>query len=301
MRLPLLEAAVHLTVPDLGRRRLAAAGRALPVRQLRGAAVEVARIGAHVVLYPLGLRRDRADEAAGSTLDGLPPLRRGLVVSDVEAAGTPILLLHGLADNRSIFGPLRRSLLRRGFGRVVTLNYSVLTRDVPLAAARLGEQVEQLCAETGYERLHVVGHSLGGLIARYYVQRLGGDARVHTLVTIGTPHGGSRAAHLFPAGVVGQLRPGSPLLRELSRPAPGCRTRFLVVYSDLDQLVVPRSGGRLEHPDLAARHLLRSGVGHLSLAADRHVAHEIAATLARLDSSGRVVTNAGLVPEGSTP
>ena len=42
-------------------------------------------------------------------------------------------------------------------------------------------------AETGFERIHVIGHSLGGLIARYYVTRLGGDARVHTLVTLGTP------------------------------------------------------------------------------------------------------------------
>ena len=40
---------------------------------------------------------------------------------------------------------------------------------------------------SGYERVHIVGHSLGGLAARYYVSRLGGDAHVHTLVTLGTP------------------------------------------------------------------------------------------------------------------
>ena len=49
-------------------------------------------------------------------------------------------------------------------------------------------------ANSGYERIHVIGHRLGGLIARYFVQRLGGDAQVHTLVTLGTPHQGTQLA-----------------------------------------------------------------------------------------------------------
>ena len=121
----------------------------------------------------------------------LPPVQRGLVVSDVEAAGTPILLLHGIVDNRSIFTVLRRGLRRRGFGVVASFNYHSLFGDMRQVAARLADVVEQLCEETGYEQIHVVGHSMGGLIARYYVQRLGGDEHVHTLVTLGTPHGGT--------------------------------------------------------------------------------------------------------------
>ena len=58
----------------------------------------------------------------------LPPVQRGLVIGDVEAAGTPILLVHGMVDNRSIFTLLRRGLRRRGFGRVIALNYSPLDR-----------------------------------------------------------------------------------------------------------------------------------------------------------------------------
>ena len=46
----------------------------------------------------------------------------------------------------------------------------------------LASHVEQICEDTGHERIHVVGHSLGGLIARYFVQRLGGDLRVGSLV-----------------------------------------------------------------------------------------------------------------------
>src|SRR5260370_30066577 len=116
----------------------------------------------------------------------------------VDTVDTPILLVHGMIDNRSVFTLLRRGLVRSGFGQVRSVNYSPLTTDIRKAAEHLGRCVEALCERTGYERVHVVAHSLGGVIARYYVQRLGGDARVHTLVTLGAPHGGTQAARLLP-------------------------------------------------------------------------------------------------------
>ncbi|HEU0132469.1 MAG TPA: alpha/beta fold hydrolase [Mycobacteriales bacterium] len=253
---------------------------------VRGLALETAWTAAHLATYPLGFARDRLrDDLGPASLDRLSPVQRGLVLGDVEAAGTPIVLLHGWVDNRSIFTLLRRQLRRRGFGRVVTMNYAV-THDVPKAAARLAKLVEQVCADTGYERVHVVGHSMGGLVARYYVQRLGGDARVHTLATLGTPHHGTRAAHLFVGRALSQLRPGSAVIRELAEPAPGCRTRFVAVWSDLDHVVVPNESARVEHPDLAARNVFLRGVGHLSLPIDGRVVREIVDAFAHLDSDG---------------
>ena len=257
---------------------------------VRGVAVETAWWAAHLATYPLGYLREKDDPGVPHhNLDRLSPVQRGLLLGDVEAAGTPILLLHGWVDNRSIFTLLRRQLQRRGFGRVVTMNYSILTHDVPRAAVRLATVVERLCAETGYERVHVVGHSMGGLVARYYVQRLGGDARVHTLATLGTPHAGTLAAHLMPGRAVAQLRPGSAVLTELAEPAPGCRTRFVCVWSDLDQMVVPKRSACLDHPDLRARNVLVRGVGHLSLPIDGRVVREIVGTFAHLDSDGSAI------------
>ncbi len=119
------------------------------------------------MLYPLGAVREQRrvrgrEELDRFTLADLPPVQRGLLMGDVVAAGTPILLVHGLVDNRSVFTLLRRALRRRGFGQVLTLNYSPFTHDVRAAAARLAELVERTCEETGYEKVHVVGHSLGG-------------------------------------------------------------------------------------------------------------------------------------------
>jgi triacylglycerol lipase len=262
---------------------------------LRGTATEIAWVAAHGALYPLGLsaekRHDKGREDLDRfTLSDLPPVQRGLLMGDVVAAGTPIILVHGLVDNRSIFTLLRRALRRRGFGRVMTLNYSPFTQDIRAIAHQLAQLVEKTCEETGYERVHVVGHSLGGVIARYYVQRLGGDARVHTLCTLGSPHSGTITARLLPQKVVRQLRPGSDLMTELAEPAPGVRTRFVAFWSDLDQLVIPKRSARIDHPDLLARNVLLRGVGHMSLPIDGRVVREIAAVLAHLDEDGSTVT-----------
>jgi hypothetical protein len=260
-----------------------------------GVAVETVWIGAHLALYPLGVAAERAEpEPAEFSLNALDPIRRSLLASDAEAAGTPILLVHGMVDNRSIFTFLRRALRRCGFGRVSTLNYSVFTSDVRTAARELGERVEALCAETGYDRVHVVGHSMGGVIARYYVQRLGGDARVHTVVTMGSPHGGTEAARLLPTRLARQLRRDSDIVTELREPAPDCRTRFVAIWSDLDQLVLPPESARIDHPDLAVRNVAVTDVGHMSLPVDRHIIREVVTTLAQLDHEGHSVRASGV-------
>jgi hypothetical protein len=247
---------------------------------LTGGLTELAWAGAHVLMYPLGTRTEVLRPDPRNRPGEQPLSARALFAADPLAARTPVLLVHGLVDNRSIFSVMQRSLRRRGFTHVCTWNYSPLLPDVARGAADLGAHIERICEQTGHDRVHVVGHSLGGLIARYHVQRQGGHRRVDSLVTLGTPHKGSVWAHVLPTPLVRQLRPGSPVLRELAEPAPGCDTRVTAVYSDLDQMVVPTSSGRCDHPDLDARNVLVRGVGHMSLPRCRSVVDEIAATLA---------------------
>lgn len=250
---------------------------------LRGLAVESAWLAAHAVLYPAGLLHEKFTGSAGYRTDPLPPERRSLVVTDLESAGTPILLVHGIMDNRSVFAVFRRTLRRRGFGAVHAVNYSLWTGDIRAAARQLRRHVEQVCEQAGTDRVHIVGHSLGGMIARYYVQRMGGSAVVDTLVTLGSPHRGTLAAHLVPTPLARQLRPGSDLMHELALPAPGCPTRFLVVWSRLDHMVVPQRNARLSHPDLDVEQLELRDVGHLSLPIDPRTVHWVVTNLVRSD------------------
>ena len=247
---------------------------------LTGGLTELAWVGAHVLMYPLGTRTEELRPDGRKRPGGQPPSARALFAADPLAARIPVVLVHGLIDNRSIFAVMRRSLRRRGFAQVCSWNYSPLSSDVARCAAELGAHVERVCEQTGHERVHVVGHSLGGLIARYHLQRQGGDRRMESLVTLGTPHQGSVLAHVVPTPLIRQLRPGSAVLQELAEPVPGCRTQVTAIYSDLDQIVLPTASGRCEHPDLRARNVLVRGVGHMSLPIHRSVVDEVAATLA---------------------
>ncbi len=259
---------------------------------LKATTLEAAVLTGRLVLYPSGLvpggrdhryddrkddrneRNDREGRGSGGDGDGRD-----------NGAGRPVVLLHGLVDNRSVFLVLRRALARHGRTRVACLDYSPFTGDLRTAAVALGRHVDRILERTGRAEVDVVGHSLGGLIARYYVQRLGGDARVRTLVTLGTPHAGTTAgsplADAHP--LVRQMRPGSEVLRELAEPAPGCRTRFVSFWSDLDRIMVPVETARLDHPDLLTHSVRVSGIGHLALPVHPTVA---AGVLEALDAEG---------------
>ncbi|KRV46865.1 lipase [Wenjunlia vitaminophila] len=226
------------------------------VARVRSVGMELAMIAGHVLLYPTGMAAEAARE----------PERSSPNPSTDPSPRPPVLLVHGLVDNRSVFTVLRRSLLRHGWPQVCALNYSPLTLDVRRAAAVLGERVRELTERSDTSRVDVIGHSLGGLVARYYVQRLDGDQRVRTLVTLGTPHTGTTAGPLLDAHpMVRQMRPDSDLMRELAAPAPGCRTRFVAIWSDMDQVISPVEAARLHHPDLDARNVLVPGIGHLTM------------------------------------
>ncbi|GHE48705.1 alpha/beta fold hydrolase [Streptomyces vinaceus] len=230
---------------------------------LRAGVLEAVVFGGHLLLYPTGIRSEKPAGTGGKDL-GRPP----------------VLLLHGFSDNRSVFVLLRRTLAADGRRHVETYNYSPFTVDLRVTARHLARRVEELCERTGQERVDLVGHSLGGLVGRYYVQCLGGDARVRTLVTLGSPHSGTRVAPFMDAHpLVRQIRPGSAVIAELRAPAPGCGTRCVAFWSEFDELMDPTETARIEHPDLHAENVQVTGIGHLALAAHPAVMAAVRRTL----------------------
>ena len=76
------------------------------------------------------------------------------------------------------------------------------------------------------------------------------------------------------------------MIQELAEPAPGCRTRFIAFYSDIDHLIVPSRNARLDHSDLNVENVAVRGVGHLSMPNNGRIALTIAEALRQLDHDG---------------
>jgi triacylglycerol lipase len=252
------------------RRQAVAAARSLlsPATYL-GNLREAALIGVHVATYPLGLLPGPARQE--------PPLRprhlgdRALLTNDPETACTPVVQIHGYVHNRSAFLLLSRSLARAGFQHIHGLNYNPVLSGIPQLAGLLAAEVERVLEATGAERCQIVGHSLGGIIARYYVQQLGGEDTVDTVVTLAAPHHGTYSAYLGAGPAVHEMRPGSRLLRELDDTARPSPVRWIAFYSDLDLLVTPAVSAKLTHPALQATNIKVRSTGHLSLLLSRPV------------------------------
>src|SRR5678815_1666722 len=107
----------------------------------------------------------------------------------------PVIVIHGFAMNRANFVPLAFRLARAGLGPIVGFEYWTLGRTAA-AARQLSWFVEHVQSMTGSPQVDIIGHSMGGVVGRYYVQLLGGDGAVANLVTIGSPHAGTDISEL---------------------------------------------------------------------------------------------------------
>ncbi len=157
-----------------------------------------------------------------------------------SAARNPVLLVHGLGDDARTLGLLERHLRREGW-EVHSLDLRPSWGQVGLEV--LARQVAAFADRNfGPERrFDLVGYSMGGLVSRFYLQRLGGAERVQRFVTVSTPHHGSRLAHLLGNPGIRQMRPGSAFLRDLQGDEGELwkRVQFTSFWTPLDTIVVP--------------------------------------------------------------
>jgi pimeloyl-ACP methyl ester carboxylesterase len=233
-----------------------------------GHAREAVSVAVTAAMWPFGL----ADR-------GLEELRR-LRGAAEPLLPTPVLLLHGFAANKSNWMFLQRDLRAAGYGRIHALNYNPFRSDIPALAAACVRRARQLMEAAGTDRVHLVGHSLGGLVARYAVQ-LGGLEEAATCVTVASPHQGVPGARLatWPASIC-QISPDAEVLVRLRASSRRLPTRFVAYYSNLDVLV-PGHRAMIIEPALRATNVLIRDEGHLSILMARRLAaslvHELAA------------------------
>jgi pimeloyl-ACP methyl ester carboxylesterase len=148
------------------------------------------------------------------------------------SAQRAVIFVHGLWATGPVFEPMRRAVEARAGLPGLPFTYSSVStfeRVTTRFARFVDTHVPKAC------RVSIVGHSLGGLIARWYVQEQGGSDRVDRLVLLATPSAGTARAVTLPGALHRALRPDSPVLRRLGDSqarARGIPHRLIVAGGD---------------------------------------------------------------------
>src|SRR6476646_6105001 len=128
----------------------------------------------------------------------------------------PVLLIHGINDTEAVFHSMSHYLIRLGYS---VHSLSLTPNNGHLGLEYLAAQVSNYVARTFApgQSFDLVGFSMGGIVGRYYVQRLGGLTQVKRFVTIASPHQGTWLAYGSERPGCVQMRPGSSFLQDLNQ------------------------------------------------------------------------------------
>ena len=194
----------------------------------------------------------------------------------------PVLLVHGYAATESVWTPLRRALAEAGFGHIISFNYNSIATDPVAVAGELADRALRALAATGAPRVHLIGHSLGGLIVRCALAASAAlSSQTASAVTIASPHRGAYLARIAPGRCARIMHPGSrSCVPEDDAPRP---VRWLAYYSDRDRVVAPASA-RLDDPGYHAANLLIPDCGHLTICRDVRLISSLVPELIRTET-----------------
>ncbi len=206
-----------------------------------------------------------------------------------------VLLLHGFFQTRNLWRVMEARLRAEGYAVMPFAHRGLMgrfnTRPVDEVAQEVGHKVRRLARRHGFSALRVVGHSKGGLVARAWIQRHGGDEYATSLTTLGTPHHGTPTAALAVAFMglglarasARDMMPRSPFVRGLNAEPFPDGIPLTSIYSTAD-LICPPWSARLGSRFGGARNVVLPAIGHSALAWNEVVYRELKGSWATTSS-----------------
>jgi predicted alpha/beta hydrolase family esterase len=180
--------------------------------------------------------------------------------SSASAQQPPILLLHGLFHSRACWWYLRFQLSRQGFANLHSINLPPW-KNVEALTELIAMKVDALRHASGFDKVTLIGHSMGGVLARNYLQLRGGADKVEQLILLGAPNQGSKLVPFALTKLARVLLPGSEFLTRLNQAPLPVEVPVTNIYSRHDNMVVPSTLGQLPQ----ARQIELEKLGHVAL------------------------------------
>lgn len=183
-----------------------------------------------------------------------------VIPRDVGEDEDVVVFLHGLFASAGVLRPMRQRIGRHHGIHTAALSYPP-GPSADWIAERLGELLAELPAHC---RIHLVGHSLGGIVARYFAVR-SDDTRIVSTIALASPFGGVRGVRALGFPSARDLDTGSPLLRALRVERPTRHIPHLSVIAGEDALTRTPVSHALPDGEV----VVVAGIGHNAIVFDR--------------------------------
>lgn len=158
-------------------------------------------------------------------------------VDEIDPQQAPIILVHGYAVNWSCMLVIYWRLKRLGYHNIYPLNLTPLWGSIETIAEELSRAITQISERHGGQAVYAICHSMGGIVVRTCIEQTP-SLPLAKLITIASPHLGTRIAHLAVGKNGAQLRPHAPFWQQRKH---FDHVPIVSIYSDLDNLVLPAS------------------------------------------------------------
>lgn len=162
-----------------------------------------------------------------------------------ENVRNPVLLIHGLSDTTVVFRQMTNYLTRLGWS---VHSFNLTPNNGNLCLDKLAVQVADYVAQNFAPKqpLDIIGFSMGGMVSRYYIQRLGGIERVQRFISISAPNNGTLAGYLSQRPGCIQMRPDSEFVKDLNQDCTMLkRLNFTVIWTPFDLMIVPANSSQM--------------------------------------------------------
>ncbi|MEZ4743507.1 MAG: alpha/beta fold hydrolase [Bdellovibrionota bacterium] len=171
----------------------------------------------------------------------------------ISGEKTPVLLLYGFFSSRRAVTVIERQLIKKGY-EVLSFNLGGLlgvffTKGIIETANFIDYKIKRQFQRHNFDQIYIVGHSKGGLVALWWVLKLGGYRYCKKVITMGTPFNGTKLtwlALITPLGFMWkdlwQMRPSSRLLREIKESKIPNNVEIHCIFSDRDAVAKGKNG-----------------------------------------------------------
>lgn len=173
----------------------------------------------------------------------LPLAILGLSFSPSAQAAQTVVLVHGIDDSQTALKQLKKAIEEKAHKRCIT--FDMVPNDGRVGLDALAHQLADQINQLPDQKVDLVGFSLGGVVSRYYLQRLDGFEHVERLVTISSPHHGTWMAFARWNPLAEELRPNSAVLTQLNRDWDPRRIPHTVIWTPFDLMIVPSTSSRM--------------------------------------------------------